>query len=399
MKESQHNVPTESNDAPLQSAPESRLKPLSTELLQKWNESLVARSELGLFVNDSARGAKFDEVYSKQALLGEGGFALVFRCQHWHTGNTYAVKEVVNADYEKTGEDLKEEIDALKQLRDTPYIVKLLDVFIAPDRSHLIMEEMRGGDLLAKLHEREVFTESEARRISRRLLEAISFCHKKRIAHRDIKPENILLQDPTDDTRIKLADFGCAKRVDGTKCLHTLCGSLQYVAPELYLSSVEGYDERCDLWSAGVVIYILLGGYAPFDAPNNDLPEVICDGFFEFHPLYWMGISNAPKHLISSLLVVEPDRRASLEEALDSTWLRRRDKESMMKYIDAGLNGSSTNTFDAWVRLQNESSCGSDFSFAQELVDFSAASNNTERLAPESRESHDSVGSLDVDDL
>lgn len=376
-------------------ARENRLKPLSTELLQKWNESQGSISRLGLFVNDSARGASFDEVYTKQVPLGEGGFAIVFRCQHWHTANTYAVKEVVNADYQNAGESLKEEIDALKQLRDGPYIVRLLDVFTGPERTHLVMEEMRGGDLLAKLHAREVFTEADARKISRRLLEAISFCHKKRVVHRDIKPENILIQDPTDDTRIKLADFGCAKRIDGTKCLHTLCGSSQYVAPELYLSCEEGYDERCDLWSAGVVIYILLGGYAPFDAPNADLPEIICDGFFEFHPLYWIGISNAPKHLISSLLVVEPDRRATLEEALDSAWLKRRDKESVMKCAET-MNGSSTNTFDAWVRLQNESSCSSDFSLAQEVVDLPCEDSRV-RIAKGS--SHDSVGSLDLNDL
>lgn len=401
MKELQECASTNSPPVLLSTRERSRLQePISKELLQKWNKSQECRSELRLTVNDSARGALFDEVYAKQAFLGEGGFAVVFRCQHWHTGNTYAVKEVVNADYEKTGENLKEEIDALKQLRDGPYIVKLLDVFTAPDRSHLVMDEMRGGDLLAKLHEREFFTESEARRISRRLLEAVSFCHKKRIVHRDIKPENILIQDPTDDTKIKLADFGCAKRIDGTKCLHTLCGSPQYVAPELYLSNVEGYNERCDLWSAGVVIYILLGGYAPFDAPNDDLPEVICDGFFEFHPVYWMGISTAPKHLISSLLVVEPDRRATVEEALDSTWLRRRDKEFVMKYAaDGGMNGSSTNTFDAWVRLQNESSCSSDFSFAQELVDFSCTEGVEDAARPDAKSCYDSVGSLDIDDL
>lgn len=415
MKECCQSTSTSSDGASLHTALEKRLtKPLSAELFQKWNASQNSRSELSVFVNDSAAGAAFDDVYTKQAVLGEGGFAVVFRCQHWHTESTYAVKEVVNADYKTTGENLKEEIDALKQLRDGPYIIKLLDVFVAPERSHLILEEMRGGDLLAKLHEREVFTELEARRISMRLLEAISFCHKKRIAHRDIKPENILLQDLTDDTKIKLADFGCAKKVDGTKCLHTLCGSPQYVAPELYLSTGQGYDERCDLWSAGVVIYILLGGYAPFDAPNSDLPEVICDGFFEFHPFYWMEISTAPKHLISSLLVVEPDRRASVEEALDSNWLRRRDKESVMRYtVDSpgeGMNGSSTNTFDAWVRLQNESSCSSHFSLTQDSVDLPFVDNDngvdamggsqqSEKTDTQRESCQDSVASLDLDDL
>jgi serine/threonine protein kinase len=370
---------------------ERRINPLSEELHQKWNESQVSTSELGFSVNDSTGDAKFEEVYIKHTLLGMGGFAVVFRCQHRHTGNTYAVKEVINAESQKAGESLNEEIDALKQLRDSTYIVRLLDVFTTPEMTHLVMEELRGGDLLAKLHEREVFTELEARRISRRLLEAICFCHKKRVVHRDIKPENLLIHDTTDDTRIKLADFGCAKRISGTKRLHTLCGSPQYVAPELYLNCEKGYDERCDLWSAGVVIYILLGGYAPFEAPIAELPEVICDGFFEFHPLYWIEISTAPKHLISSLLVVEPDRRATPDEALDSLWLKRRDKESVMKCAER-MNGSSTNTFDAWVRLQNESICSSDFN---EVVDLPSPFVTT--IPRQSFQ--DSVGSLDVNDL
>lgn len=369
MKSSPTSLSMERNNLSI-SVEGRRPEALSTELVQKWNHYHIEESvsELQLLVNDSAKGAKFEEVYIKQQLLGEGGFAVVHRCQHRYTQHSYAVKEVVNKDYIGSGESLNEEIHAMKKLQDGPYIVKLFDVFTAPDRSHLVMEEMRGRDLLARLHEREVFTESESLKMSRRLLEAISFCHKKRIVHRDIKPENILICNPTDDTKIKLGDFGCAKRITGQKCLHTLCGSPQYVAPELYLSNDAGYDERCDLWSAGVVIYILLGGYAPFEAPNEDLPEVICEGFFEFHSVYWMEISAAPKHLISSLLVVDPDRRATLEEALHSEWLRRRDKEIMMRYTST-MTGSSTNTFDAWVQLQHDSSSTAFSVFNQETLD------------------------------
>ena len=252
-------------------------------------------------LHDSARGLKFDQVYIKQSFLGEGGFAVVFRCQHWQNQKTYAVKEVCRADYEKSSENLRDELDAMMALRDGPHIVRLLEVFMAPNRTHLVMEEMRGGDLLAKLQEREVYTESEARTVSRRLLEAIDYCHRNRICHRDIKPENVLLVDVTDDTKIKLGDFGCAKRLNGKKNLHTLCGSPQYVAPELYIHADDGYDERCDLWSAGIVMYILLGGYAPFEGANEDLPDIICDGFFEFHPLYWIHIPQAAIHTQSSL--------------------------------------------------------------------------------------------------
>jgi serine/threonine protein kinase len=334
----------------------NKLKSVSQDLINKFNESQGSfSSELSLCVNDSAKGLPFKEVYDKQDVLGQGGFAIVYRCQHKQTNNTYAVKEVFNKDYEASDENVKEEISAMKKLKDgSSYIVRLLDVFISPSRTCLIMEEMRGGDLLTKLMDKVIFSEAEGRKISRRLLEAVSFCHKKGIAHRDIKMENILLPDPTDDTKIKLADFGCSKQITGKNCFRTLCGSPQYVAPDLYLQE-DGYSEKCDLWSVGVVIYILLGGYAPFEAPHDDLPYIICQGDYEFHEQYWKEISSEPIDLISSLLVVDSEKRATIESALDSEWLRRRDMETVIKYRET-FDSSSTNTFDAWVRLQNESS-------------------------------------------
>jgi len=367
----------------------SKLKPVSKDLINKWNESQGSIAyELGLFVNDSAKGVDFDSVYDKQKELGAGGFAIVYRCEHKERGNTYAVKEMFNDEGETSSENIKAEIDALKRLREGPYIVRLLDVFTAPDRTHLVMEEMRGGDLLERLQDRVIFTERESRRISRTLLEAVSFCHRKGIVHRDIKLENILLTDPVDCTRIKLADFGYSKRITGKNCLYTLCGSPDYVAPELYLHE-HGYDERCDIWSSGVVMFMLLGGYAPFQSSDGNLPELICDGYFEFHDAYWNDISEEPKDLIRSLLVVNPEERASIENALDSEWLRRRDRESVLKYSNP-LNGSSTNTFDAWVRLQNESSHSNALDVPPES---SFATDHPEASG------HDSIRSLYLDDL
>jgi serine/threonine protein kinase len=245
------------------------------------------------------------------------------------------------------------EINSLKRLREIPYVVKLYDVYKSHDRTHLVMEEMKGGDLLDKLYEKERFTEAESKMIARRLLEAIYFCHKKKVAHRDVKPENILIADCRDVTRIKLADFGCAHLITGEKCLHTLCGSPQYVAPELY-THVDGYDEKCDIWSAGIVIFVILGGYAPFEAPTMELPALICEGYVSFDDSEWHDISDQPKALIRQILVVNPDERVSLKGALDSDWLKRRDKESVQKY-SKNLDGSSSRPFDAWIKLQNDS--------------------------------------------
>ena len=327
----------------------NRLKPVKDECLA-YVGAQDSISQLSLCVNDSASGQSFDQVYDMGGILGQGGFAVVYRCRHLSTKNEYAVKQVLVSEYESTSEEnWKEEIDALKRLRDGPYVVRLLDVFTEVDRTYMIMEELMGGDLLEKIFEKEVYEEKDARRLSRTLLEAIAFCHRKNIVHRDIKPENILIVDRKNDTKIKLADFGCARRIIGPNCLRTLCGTPQYVAPEIY-THINGYDERCDLWSAAVVIYIILGGYAPFEAPTYELPQVICEGWFEFHEKYWKDISEPPKKLITMLLKVDPDERASVEEALDSEWLCRRDKQILDDY--------STKTFDKWLRLSKSSNIG-----------------------------------------
>jgi serine/threonine protein kinase len=133
-----------------------------------------------------------------------------------------------------------------------------------------------------------------------------------------------------------------------------MCGSPQYVAPEIY-QHAHGYGEKCDLWSAGVVIFVILGGYAPFEAPEDELPGLICHGRFKFDDPEWTDISVKPKLLIKRLLVVDPDERASIEEALDSEWLMRRDKE-LAKQHCSSMDGFSTSiAFDAWVKLSKSS--------------------------------------------
>lgn len=185
-------------------------------------------SQLSLLVNDSAAGTPFNDVYDMHEVLGEGGFAFVYRCTHKKNGNDYAVKEILTSDYESSAESLRGEVTALKLLREGPYVVRLLDVYYEKDRTMMVQEIMRGGDLLDKLTEIEVYEPKDARKVSRTLLEAIQYCHKKQICHRDIKPENVLLVSADDLTHIKLADFGCAKRITGPKCLKTLCGRYDF---------------------------------------------------------------------------------------------------------------------------------------------------------------------------
>jgi serine/threonine protein kinase len=146
------------------------------------------------FVEDSLTGKPFEDFYEIGDELGEGGYAFVYRCYHKHTNKVYAVKEVILSKMESGGEStLKDEIAALKLLRGGPHIVRLFDVFYEEDHCFMVMEEMRGGDLLSRIVDKEVYTEREARGVCKILFEAVLYCHQMKIAHRDIKPENLLL--------------------------------------------------------------------------------------------------------------------------------------------------------------------------------------------------------------
>jgi calcium/calmodulin-dependent protein kinase I len=289
-----------------------------------------------IYIHSQGAVKDFNECYddfNRTELLGEGGFASVFRAQHRRNKSYYAVKEVIQSEYDDSTSELKHEIESMKKLRDISYTARLHDVFVTSDRTFLVMEEICGGDLLDRLTEKVTYTETEARIVIRTLLDAVRCCHKKGIAHRDIKPENILLVYPRehdDCTTIKLCDFGCSKPITGPECFTTMAGSPQYAAPEVYdytSNDKVGYNEQCDLWSVGVVLYILLGGYSPFDEnlKSHEMAQMICAGDYTFHDRFWSQISDPPKDLIRHLLDVDPSQRYTSDMALNSPYLRRQE--------------------------------------------------------------------------
>lgn len=139
------------------------------------------------------------------------------------------------------------------------------------------------------------------------------------------------MQEEGDDTSVKLSDFAFAKRVTKSRPLMTLCGTAQYVAPEILKQSDQGYDHRCDIWSLGVFTYVLLGGYPPFEGVKTDLATEISRGEFEFHEEYWSDISESAKKMISSLLVVEPQKRVSAGMALSCEWMAAEEEQLVLR--------------------------------------------------------------------
>jgi serine/threonine protein kinase len=284
------------------------------------------------FNEDSPSGKPFKDFYVVGELLGEGGHSYIYRAIRKSTKLPYTVKHIKLSNLnKKDAKTVKDEISALKLLRGGPHIIRLFDVFNDSNETHMIFEETKGGNILSRIVEKDVYTEREARQVCRVALMALNYCHRKKVAHRDIKPENFILIDEGDDMSVKLVDFAFAKKVTHLNCLKTLCGTPQYVAPEIISNKGQGYDYRCDIWSLGVLAYLLLGGYPPFEGILDSLAKEITHGYYEFHEEYWSEISDEAKLMIRSMLLVNPVERASASEALSCSWMEVEEEQLIVR--------------------------------------------------------------------
>eukprot|EP00903_Cladosiphon_okamuranus_P019868 g18261.t1 len=201
-----------------------------------------------------------------------------------------------------------------------PNLVKIYDFFEDDPKSfYMVLELMNGGELFDRIVQKKYYNEAEARDVCRTLLEAMRYTHGQGIVHRDLKPENLLLADPSDDSSIRVADFGFAVSVrDGY--VRDQCGTPGYVAPEILRA--RPYGTSVDMWSVGVIIFIILSGCPPFhDKDQNRLFRKIKAGHFSFYPEYWSEVSSNAKDLIRKLLVVDPKQRITAAEACEHPWL------------------------------------------------------------------------------
>jgi len=281
---------------------------------------------------DSSSGMEFSELYSLSTVLGTGAFSTVKSATHKGSPTKeYAVKCIQRGRLKE--EDilaLKDEVEILNALRNCKHIIRLFDFFDEPDTYYLVMETMFGGELFDRIVQKSFYNEKEARMTCKILLEAVAYCHKRHVAHRDLKPENLLLRSETDDSSIKIADFGFAKVVKTPKSLKTQCGTPGYVAPEILKG--KPYDETADMWSVGVILYILLGGYPPFiDDNQRKLFRKIRKGQYTFHEEYWGPVSMDAKNLIDNLLCVDANNRFTAQEALQSNWIALASDETLEK--------------------------------------------------------------------
>uniref|UniRef100_A0A0N4WBH4 non-specific serine/threonine protein kinase n=1 Tax=Haemonchus placei TaxID=6290 RepID=A0A0N4WBH4_HAEPC len=259
-------------------------------------------------------------------VLGVGINGKVVECEHRVTGEKFALK--VLRDIPKA----RREVDLHYIASGHPNIVEIVDVY---ENSYndvqcllVVMESMRGGELFNRIQERgqQAFTEREAAGIMYEICSAVAHLHRMNIAHRDIKPENLLYVDNTPNSRLKLTDFGFAKRTDESEPLGlaTACYTPYYCAPEVL--GAEKYDKSCDLWSVGVVMYILLCGYPPFFSQNGlpmspGMKAKIKSGQYTFPSPEWDCVSEAAKDLIKKLLKTDAAERITIEQTMQHKWI------------------------------------------------------------------------------
>eukprot|EP01098_Paradermamoeba_levis_P015883 TRINITY_DN830_c0_g2_i1.p1 TRINITY_DN830_c0_g2~~TRINITY_DN830_c0_g2_i1.p1 ORF type:complete len:402 (-),score=153.21 TRINITY_DN830_c0_g2_i1:198-1280(-) len=252
--------------------------------------------------------------------IGRGGFSVVVEATKKSDNKKYAVKCIKKQMVE--GDDiilLKREISIMKKI-DHPNILKLYEVYEEEEDFYLVMELVNGKELFDKIVDRGQYSEKDASNIVRQIVNAIEYLHDHGIAHRDLKPENLLSAGDEENEIIKIADFGFSKQF-GDEQLVTSCGSPGYVAPEVLTQ--DSYDKSVDMWSLGVIIYILLCGFPPFYADTPpELFKKIMEVKYDFDDPAWDNVSEGAKNLIRNLLVKDPQKRYSASQCLADNWVQ-----------------------------------------------------------------------------
>lgn len=274
--------------------------------------------------------SRFHQKYElSDKILGKGGFSICYEGTRKADGKRVAVKVSRVKASEK--ENWLREVHILKDLKH-PHIMELMDFFEPEpwqlksaksskgDRHYVVTELLEGGELFERIVEKTFYSEQLARTVVINMLEAVAYMHARGVAHRDLKPENLLLESHSSDTDVQIADFGFAKVSTKGHYLHTALGTPGYVAPEI-LKQLP-YGIASDIWSLGVITYILLCGYPPFHSENHaELFDQIKAGNFEFEEEYWCDVSPEAKDMVRSMLVVNPAQRLTAQELLQHEWV------------------------------------------------------------------------------
>jgi len=349
-------------------------------------------------------GTTFLDLYKLTGeILGEGSEGRVETCKNVFTGIEYAVKIIEKRPGSFNRSKVLKEIEIYHLCRGQKNIIQLIEFFEEADNFYLIFEKINGGPLLKHIQQRICFTEAEASRIIKDLAEAIRHLHHQGVAHRDIKPDNVLCVSHKSPCPVKLCDFDLCSSVNievSTPQLLTPVGSLEYMAPEVvdafmvdeYDDDEEemSYNKKCDMWSLGIIMYILLCGYAPFSGNcgldcgwergesciecQEMLFASIKEGEVIFPIQHWEKVSIEAKDLILRLLVRDSAKRLDADQILDHPWI---------------LNGGPTTVLQTPTNLQRQGS-------TKDLEDFANRAIAVNRAVEEDDNCHNRTTPVDI---
>ncbi|KAI1097650.1 Pkinase-domain-containing protein [Jackrogersella minutella] len=300
--------------------------------LQEQDEIAVMDKARFIFRYPRSRTSSvFLQQYTLLDRLGKGHFAEVYLCVEKSTGQRYAVKIFTThpgLDEKSKTDGLQQEIAVLMGVSH-PNVLCLKDTFNEKNAVYLVLELAPEGELFNFIVMKQKLTEAETRKLFIQLFQGIKYLHDRNIVHRDVKPENILLVDK--DLHVKLADFGLAKIIGEESFTTTLCGTPSYVAPEI-LAEVKNrkYTKAVDIWSLGVVLYICLCGFPPFsdELHSRDFPytlsQQIKSGRFDYPSPYWDSVGDPALDLIDRMLVVDPEKRFTVDQCLAHPWVNQK---------------------------------------------------------------------------
>ncbi|CAI7738493.1 unnamed protein product, partial [Closterium sp. NIES-53] len=260
--------------------------------------------------------APLHERYSKTRMIGQGHFGQVWAVEDRITRRTFACKSIPKNSAKFGEAEMKREIAAMKRVSGHESIVQLQSVHEDPESMHLVMDYCDGGELYEAVEQHGRFPEKEAARVFKQLVSAVAYCHSQGVMHRDVKPENILLST---SASVKLADFGLAVLLAKGEKASGIAGSPLYMAPEVVSSE---YDFAADVWSLGVVLYILLCGAPPFGGKDDaQIMRSICHDDPDFSSPAWQSVSAEAKLFVRCLLVKDPSRRPPAYKLLAHPWI------------------------------------------------------------------------------
>lgn len=300
-------------------------------------------------------------------MVGKGGFAVVHVAVKRSDPTVVVAAKLIKPEHlsKSMMREQAEEVQIMRKLNH-PNIVKLHDVFSSRRRLVIVMEFCSGGQLLeriVKMHHTEGgYTEAMAANVIRQIASAVQHMHNQGIVHRDLKPENILYANESKDSPIKISDFGLSKVLRGKQTMKQACGTPKYVAPEVVNSAVKTYTNKCDMWSVGVIMYVLVSGYPPFYGKTlKSLLQRVLNCKYDFNPTGeekpnpFDDVSDEVKQIITELLVLDPKERLSATQLLKKPWVsgksQRRPSRQLRRASMAITNYHNKKRFKQAVRL------------------------------------------------